>query len=206
MDQQEFRQKWLPHHQCCFPGIGRWLNGFPEEGDVNRLDIVKRWYVVLRDVKLDDAVEASNAMLAGDLPEPRGFDRHVTAIRQHAIQSRNNQRREYRPCYVDGEQTVDCAICEDDGWVTIWGSIAMQAAQQGQLGEHGTLSTAAVACNCGAGRKHEKCKPLVFDARKMLPVQCKHAPKEQAALVEFVSRSMEWRPAMSYEEVCGAGS
>ena len=202
MDQDEFRE-WLRHHQSCFVGIGRWLSGFPEAGgEVNRPDVLRRWFYVLKDVELDDATAASDAMLSGDLPEPRSFDRHVTAIRGKALRRQNERQRQFRPRPVDGQQTVKCKFCMDDGWVAVWHPLSVAAATDGTLGQLGTLSTMVVVCRCPAGRKHESCGATVFDERKMLPVRCKHDPNEQKELIEFVARRNEWKPTMSYEDVC----
>ncbi len=190
MTQREF-QEWLKYHRSGFTGLNNWLARLPEpgyerEGEPSRQDVLKRWFFALKDVVLGDAVDATDAMFNGNLPEPKGWDRHPAAIRLHAL--RNRDKRSYRPQRVDGEETFDCPLCLDGGWVSVWHPKSMAAARQGRLGEPNSCYTIAVACQCPAG----KAGVLRYDENKMLRIDgCIHDEKEQNKLVEFMARGVE---------------
>lgn len=171
MTREEFRE-WLSHHRAAFTGLSAWIAKLPEpgrqrEGEPTRADVLAAWYAVLRHCELSDAREATDRMAAGQIEEPRGWDRHKTTIAQEArrLAAERNRHRSTgagtRPRYAEGEPTYRCRECLDSGVIPIWHPVAVTAAcatldgaERGQLGQPFTLYEAAARCSCQAGHEY----------------------------------------------------
>lgn len=79
MNASEFRD-WFDHHVACFPDLRGWMKrNTPSEGpDDNRP--IRAWEKALSSVSLGLARDATDAMFAGNIPDPRGFSRHPAAV------------------------------------------------------------------------------------------------------------------------------
>jgi hypothetical protein len=161
MTQDEYLD-WFRHHLAAFPGLGGWLakvTSAAEDGmKPTRKQIMERWYRALERIPLAKAKAATDAMLAGDLDEPRSFDRHPAAIRAWA-NGHADRAVKSRHVAPDGRETFACLDCLDTGLVTVWHSTAIQAARKGTLGEPRTLYTCAMPCRCKGGDLFAKVLP-----------------------------------------------
>lgn len=147
---------WFEHHTACFPGVETWLDKVTSAGDNPplRSKVLAVWGSILAEVDLDAAKRASLRMAAGEIEEPKGYDRHPGAIRKEcgiSRRDRDRQRPWERERYVDGQRVYCCATCRDTGLVRVWSAESMAAAKGGTLGEPLTLYAAYCACTCAAG-------------------------------------------------------
>lgn len=195
MTQTEF-QEWLKYHRSRYTGLSKFISGLPKvstsEVEPTRDDVMAAWYYALKDVELEDATAATDAMHRGDYAEPKGWDRHPSAIR--AIATNGKETRSYKPArFIDGEQTFSCPHCMDQGWITVWHPKSMNAAIVGTLGQPGTVTTCAVACTCKAGDGHARARATRYNSSCMLALQeHKHKDSELDRLREFVGKSIQW--------------
>lgn len=154
MTHDEVRQ-WAKHHRTCYPGFATWFGKFPStatrDDDVTKADMVTHWRRQLEPFEFADAIEATDAMVRGDIEEPRGYDRHLTAVITFCRLKQRARKRDERPAFLDGEQLITCQICQDQGRVIVWSLKSMRAARDGNLGSRGTLYSSAVACTCETG-------------------------------------------------------
>ncbi|MBN2579131.1 MAG: hypothetical protein JXB10_09085 [Pirellulales bacterium] len=148
MTHEEF-QEWLVFHKSCFTGIDAWLEKVIRGENAPSLKaILGRWFDVLKDVPLRDAKNATMKIHSGEAAEPKGYDRHPSAVR--AIAGKNRPRRcaELPPRIVDGEYAYRCPWCEDEGWRFIAHPDSLRDAREGKLE---VIVEAMVACICKAG-------------------------------------------------------
>lgn len=187
MNYDQFQQ-WLAHHSAKYSGLTKWIGLLPA-----REKTLQAWYYAMRDVDLDHAKQASDRIFAGVEPEPHGWDRHPSTIRAIALRLADEARDEWRPAVVDGEQVYRCAVCLDQGYVSVWSPPAMDAARRGELRDFLKQKwkprTVAVACKCTLGRSiSAKCgvpglTPVLLPAE--MPTGCE---KEQQRLIAHVER------------------
>jgi hypothetical protein len=177
-------ERWLDAHLGAFPETAAWC--------AKHKGVVKAWRGALKHVDLEDAMQATEAMVAGELKRPYLPDDTAGAIRQHATATkRARELRTRQRHYVDGQETVACPLCLDSGWVLVWHSQTVQAARKGFLRPHrvtiGELSedgggrnpnryewgdhvlTTAVRCTCDRGSWHDGELPR-YDARRHIRV------------------------------------
>ena len=201
MTWDEFDGTWFPEHSAYFTGIRAWLDRTTKGSDAPTHDqIIRGWYGVLRDVDLEAAKAASQRMHAGEIEEPKGFDRHPAAIRRACGVSRRSSL--IGPRYdADGNQTYACPNCRDEGWELCWSPTSMRAARDGTLGKVGTIYSEAVVCHCPAGNTHARGKDWPrFDPKKRLPILMGTWHEgDRERLTEFMSKM---RPA-NYEPAFG---
>lgn len=124
MDSSQFK-KWLGNHLKRFNSIEAWLNKKPEKagGEATAKEILQTWFEVLADVRIDDAIWASEQMFKGELPQPQGpgFDDHPRTVRRYAIErARTRSASTTHRRGPDGERIYDCLHCEDRGVAVIW--------------------------------------------------------------------------------------
>ncbi|MFA5056542.1 MAG: hypothetical protein WC485_00380 [Opitutaceae bacterium] len=159
-------------------------------------NVMKSWYGVLRNVDLAAAKAASHQMHAGEIEEPKGFDRHPAAIRRACGVARR-QRDSETPRYdADGNQMFVCLTCFDDGWVRCWhpASVA-EVAANGITAK--PLYAAVFPCKCRAGDVWARCFPLSprFDAKMAMPlVGCASDRDNQQRLAEWIAGREPVRP------------
>lgn len=173
MTRNEFND-WLTYHRAAFTGLSAWISRLPEpesarakEGEPHRAAVLAAWYVALRDCDPADARAATDRMAAGQLEEPKGWDRHKTAIAQEArrLASERSRHRSAgagtRPRRQDGEPTYRCLECHDSGIIPIWHPESVTAAcatlddaERGCLGQPFTVYDAAARCTCQAGGEY----------------------------------------------------
>jgi len=155
MTNSEF-QDWLAFHRATFTGFSAWLAKLPEksESEPTRYEVLRSWYFVLRPCELVDCRAATEAMAAGKIEEPRGYDRHKTVVRQHADKLAAERRRRAPPrqVYYDGEQAVKCLMCNDTGLIWIYHPETTQAALHGRLDAKATIYGSSARCDCEAGQ------------------------------------------------------
>jgi hypothetical protein len=89
VDSAQFK-KWLSNHTKRFNSIEAWLNKKPETpgGEATAKEIIEAWFQVLADVRIDDAIWATEQMFKGDLAQPQGpgFDDHPRTVRRYALE------------------------------------------------------------------------------------------------------------------------
>jgi hypothetical protein len=217
MTQNEFRD-WLRIHQACFPGMLAWLSQFdkPNEKINPKEDILKEWYWMLGKVEPEDAKKASRAMSNDPNLRPKGFGDHASTVRRLAAGMRH-AREANRPTYADGNKTIRCLICGDDGRVTCWHPNTHAAASVHRrrerdqwlalpveqrkvtpmprvFGDNGTAYpyTCARACTCEAGDPHrDYCGTYNEKVEILFDPNDKDGVQK---LVDFESRKLEPTP------------
>lgn len=187
MTWDEFRGEWLPAHCAAFTGIRTWLSRTTKGADApSETQVLKGWYGVLREVDLEAALAASQRMHAGEVEEPKGFDRHPAAIRRACGVSRRSAA--VGPRFdADGNQTYACRDCCDEGWIRCWHPVSIKAAREERLGQPGTIYSNAVVCHCPAGNRHDGRREYPrFDRKRCLPLIDNCDAKDQERLIDFV--------------------
>lgn len=196
MTKDDFNE-WLTHHKTCFTGIECWLDKVTS-GDKapTRTQILSTWATILRDVELSEAKRASIKMAAGEIEEPKGFDRHPAAIRKAAGVSRHAAVANAPRYDLDGNQTYACLTCMDDGWVRCWHPQSMAQAKAGKPIEPYSV---AVVCTCAIGQTKDKHRTYPrYDAKRWLRLDGWH-DTDTGRLCEFVDamRPANYDPAFS---------
>ena len=186
MTRDEF-DDWWDHHASNFASLHGWLaRNVPADG---RKGFFDAWARILWHTDLEDAKAASDVMARGDEERPQGTDGHPAAIVRIARRLKTDRQRTQpqRRHYADGEETVLCLKCGDDGLVIVWDRVAMAAAKEGTLGNLKTLYSCAVRCTCDAGEKW-RWMQAVYNPSRMCPVGIKGIGdrEEQAKLVAFM--------------------
>jgi hypothetical protein len=208
MTDREFTE-WYAHHRASFPGIDRWLTKLDKDAqhddDMRSADVLRRWRACLRDVDQADAKAATDAMMRGDLDEPRSWDSHPKAIRRAAIGRRADRKiaahgggpTKYRTD-ENGETVAvyHCPECLDDGLILVWHPTSMEAMREGTFGRPRTVYQCGVRCPCDIGRSRWKGVPVEFDASRMVRCQYHPTPEDIAALrshIEGESMGTIWQ-------------
>ena len=190
MTWDEFRGDWLPAHCAAFTGVRAWMAKVSRGSDApTEAQIVKGWYGVLREVDLDAAKAATARMHAGEIEEPKGFDRHPAAIRRACGVSR--RQTDTGPHYdADGNQTFACHDCLDTGYVLCWSELSMRAMRDGTFGRPLTVYSMAIVCHCPAGSQHDGRRELPrFDRKRNVPIEVSTWYEgDRARLAEFVEK------------------
>lgn len=192
MDSREF-ERWYAIHRASYPGLDTWLAGLSDRRPpIDPQDTLRAWRGVLKHVSFAGAKAATEAMLSGDLEEPRGFERHPGAIRRYAQEfdgrtggGRANRRGPMGGKIVGGEVVYDCPRCEDSGMRTVWHSQTVQAVRD--QAEKVICYSAAVGCECDRGKRLTAKTPLLgtFDAaRDFLRADYPDLERLRAAVME----------------------
>lgn len=134
---------WLEFHKGLFSGFGKWFADLPGQA-------VATWSEGLEGVSLAAAKEATREMAFGDLDEPRGYSKHLAAIRRRAREIAGSSRPEKKVKLVDGQVVYDCPYCQDSGLRTIYHPQMVHEVVNGS--EDALLRTCVVGCPCGAAR------------------------------------------------------
>lgn len=117
---------FLQAHFGNFPAVASWLNKFPRQSqrdfDVTQKQVMDAWRKTLRDVSLEDAIAASDALASGDetFSEKAGFDHHPRDIRRICRTASGGRSAETKSAgYIrrfEGEPTFRCPKCKDEGF------------------------------------------------------------------------------------------
>lgn len=198
MTPEEFTE-WFAYHTARFTGIRQWLDKSTKgAGSPSVAEIQRGWYGTMRNLDLDNAKAASDRMHAGDIEEPKGYDRHPAAIRRACAGLRKIGVIEprYDP---DGNETFACLTCMDTGMVFIWHpKTVMQVARDGFGTE--PLYSCAVACTCKSGDAKAGRGAPRYDGQRYckLPVGGVNWQENQDALMQWIATHHPTRPA-NYE-------
>lgn len=184
MNQKEFSE-WMKYHQAAFTGVGTWLarlDESPDEYAPSRKDVLAAWFKALGYTSLIDAKSATDDMHAGTEEAPPYFDRHpmcVAAIARKRRSSRSTGTRHQ----IDGRETYHCKICLDNGWVTCWHPVSLQAVTKAD--ESGPWRTCAIRCSCQSGEHRKAASGVVYDPAKWLKID--PIPTEDGAIPPYTS-------------------
>ena len=93
MNQPDF-QEWFAQHRAAFPEISPWLHKLEQIHKTNSdapsaQAVLRQWLKALADVGLEEATEATAAILRGDVDKPKAYSDHPAAIRHHARSKRS---------------------------------------------------------------------------------------------------------------------
>lgn len=199
MTWDEFRKQWYPEHVACFTGIPAWMSKLEQsnDGPASR-DVMKGWYKALRDVDLDAAIAASHKMHAGEIEEPKGFDRHPAAIRKACGLSRSKIEAA-KPRYDEnGNRLYKCLTCFDDGLVFCWHPASVAQIAKKGFEPHKFYYTCVLPCTCKSG--DAKMKGLSdcprFDPRRAMPIGVggTTSESEQKKLLNWLSTREPIKP------------
>lgn len=159
MTKEEFA-RWLTLHRAAFPGLSAWLARIPDaidapEGEPSRRDVLRIWFHVLEPCEYEDCKLATEAMAAGKIEEPRGWDRHKAAIRREADRRDRERRRQAVPLprRVDGEPAFACPQCRDDGSILVYHPETYARAMGEGLADTDPIYRAVTRCPCAAGER-----------------------------------------------------
>lgn len=212
MNAAEFRE-WFAHHGQLFPEVQSWLNRLDAKaGNVSAAGILGKWReIVLLDVELLNAIEASNLLARGEEALPKVFSEHARTVR--AIAKRRGAARESgqrtRALFIDGEPTIACLECQDTGWRTVWHPKSVVAAQEGKLRSQenpdGTPAySCAVACRCKAGDARLNACGHRYDPARMclwtIGLECDKLAALYGWLEERQTKAYAWNPDDSGHE------
>ncbi len=155
MTSEEFSD-WMAYHQAAFPGVAKWMRDNTPKDATTEERPVYHWRWALSDVDVLDAKLATDAMLSGDLDEPRGYSSHPRVIRKWCRVERYTAKHHTESTQrttIDGETVYDCPQCLDIGTVpVVHPKVHQQVYREVPYGEL-RWATAVVACSCDAGDK-----------------------------------------------------
>lgn len=214
MTYEEFRD-WLSYHAAKFPGLLRWLAGFPQEATdqaPSQSDVMAAWYRSLKKCDATSAKEATDQLGSDEYPEPRGWERHPIVVANicrgdRRQQARTEPRLRPIPRVVDGHSVYRCQVCRDTGAITVWHPRTMQASRDGTLRREagiGRLYTCSVACAaCDTPSVCRREDGLVFDPVRMLRApSLLNGDEALAELEDFVACREEtkhaWTPDSAF--------
>ena len=150
MTSEEF-SAWLDYHGSLNPGFSVWYGKQADE-------MIVVWSEGLGDVDLDSAKQASKEIAIGDIDEPRGFTKHLPAVRSRARELAFAKDETPRKRWTAGHESFSCAYCWDSGFVTIYHPVTVDLAMRGELDEATMIRTCAVDCCCDAGKRDSDTK------------------------------------------------
>jgi len=154
MNKPEF-DDWLAYHCAAFPGVSDWIRKNTPADATEEAKPAVHWRRALHDVEILDAKRATDAMLAGELEEPRGYSSHPRVIRRWCRDYAYGQRRQTTsiPTRAEGEEVYSCHQCQDSGTIPIVHPYTIQQVRRGvEFGEVRWYSC-RVACECERGEK-----------------------------------------------------
>lgn len=225
MTDPEFKN-FISAHLSNFPACLSWLSKFPKEPrgelDVTQRQVMDSWRRTLRDVALEDAIAASDALASGSetFSEKAGFDHHPRDIRRICLgrsSERISKAKTSRRLHLQGEETYRCPHCHDQGYRTIIHEQSISAARTLTVSSTGEripmlhhpmlnpegrhqLYSQLVACTCQAGNNWTE-----STGRRIRPTdaewQLGSEENYQAALTgaerqrEAETNSYAWEPA-----------
>jgi len=194
MNRIEF-DEWYRYHCAAFSGLRPWMQKQSEGHGAPHIEsILAHWFNSLRDVDLAVAKSATSLMHAGDIEEPKGYDRHPAAIRAFA---RKGQRRQgdssdtdlwshcrTHPELRNGEWRFTCIRCEDVGNVIIWSVDTLKQIIAHLRGSDKLIkwTTQAVCCDCEFGRRKSGGKLSVYNPKfhTIVPMSGDEESKQEA--------------------------
>jgi hypothetical protein len=138
MRTEEF-QGWLKYHFAAFPEFKKWwMKGDEDEQQVR----LEQWMKALSGCSPDGCRSATDAMLAGDIEQPRAYSAHPSAIRLHA---KGTEYEDRSPKFtVEGERVYRCSVCRDTGIVNVIDP---------RYSKRGIYRDCGAACSCSSGRR-----------------------------------------------------
>ena len=153
-------QLWWDHACVVIPSLADWAAKIRKHPDKNFDKIIGFWGDRLSRINLTAAKDAIEKLAQDDMPKyNRDFDsipfRIKSMLAEPATMSPGRQ-------FTDGEETVKCLICNDEGFVTIWHQETIDAMRKGEF-DKVCPYTCAVRCTCDAGHSKSK-KITMFDS------------------------------------------
>lgn len=173
MTPTEFRT-WMDRTRDLLPDVENFLAKAHD-----RQETTDTWFDIVKGTSLADANDVVDAMLRGDIEEPRSMSRLPRIVRQESYKRHakpvntsedvscrcSDCGRSFRPERVchwckspNWNYEFGCGPCRDRGQVLVWGPRAMRAMQAAiESGEsfkgypHGQW-VGMVQCTCGTGR------------------------------------------------------
>ncbi len=214
--------KWFRTHMRAYPSVISWLEKYPQTlppnvDGVTREGIRDGWYHALEGIQLEDALQATRLMQAGQEQPPRILEDTPAAICRIARElARQRPTQSAWSRNISGEQTVACRECQDRGTVVVYNPRSVQEIRKGTLvlmdGPHGqhpnkSLYTQVVRCRCAAGDKHwlaeDKARQgyPTYDPQRFCPVSEISVVKQFAEVLAWIEdKSTAWRPEATPRE------
>ena len=128
---------WINYHGEIFPEWGEW---YGKPGKAARAMMFEAIVKALRPIDLQDAKEASDAMLGGNPKKPFHEEDHLAAIIRAAEDIQRERKHRGQPRPVDRQRTYACPLCLDSGLVECY--------------RRNLRATMYVVCSCDQGGKH----------------------------------------------------
>jgi hypothetical protein len=178
MSETEF-DIWVAYHTTAFPAVARWIG--------ENESTIPFWQRTLADTDLVTAKQATDAMHSGDLEQPRAYQDHPQRVRRwvrDAVRAHEKLAKTRRT--IDGDQTFECAMCEDRGTVQVFHPMTAKDICRDEDFADVRWRTCVVACTCEVGQVQQRerklpggtrIRPLVAFAEYM--VQCEGRPNER---------------------------
>lgn len=155
MNNQEF-QLWWDHAVVVIPSLADWLGKIKKHPDKDWKKVLRFWQDRLSRVELSGAKDAIEK-LAQDSP-PK-YNRDYEGI-PFAISRMTSATHTMSPSqFVDGQQTVKCRECQDEGLIDVWEARSVKVMREGTFGTptkgHGCKFGygCVVRCTCEAGQR-----------------------------------------------------
>ena len=154
MTQADF-DRWIDHHCANFPGLRNWLDragkeNQPDAPATGTREILDSWFRVLGSTDLDAAKAASDDMLQMS-DAPTTWNKHPGMVRSRA----GKHTAPKRAVYIDGEKTIECRICLDEGTTYAFDKTAGD--EYRRLGKDFTAHNflIPVLCKCQQSPRHD---------------------------------------------------
>ncbi len=122
MNREEYKI-WYRKFSGTMPSVHKWFINF----DANmQSELAERWYRTLINVELEHAKTAIDDMFDEVIKQPDRWEYAVRAIAKHAKKLAFDSRKQSR--MVDGQPTVACNKCQDEGVLEVWHTTACKSA------------------------------------------------------------------------------
>ena len=197
MTREEYKL-WYRKFSGTMPSVHKWFVNF--DADM-QTELSERWYRTLINVELEHAKTAIDDMFDGVIKQPDRWEYAVRAIARHAKKLAFDSRKQSH--MVDGQKTVACNKCKDEGHVTCWSIRAMDSAGKATEkggdwdgSQHGTASQ--MACVCPVGNRFYNWGMGRFDAdthvRYLPGLTRKENIEALLTRLRSVAEGVEWTP------------
>lgn len=116
---------WLDGHAVAFSSLHKHLR---EMTDAEREMFRGAWFAILEKVEAQDAIDATQKMLADPRVRPRFLDEHPARVFSLSMQVKRGRDWEFEAAASAGGELVRCQHCNDFGWVEIYSELRKQSA------------------------------------------------------------------------------
>ena len=184
MTKREFK-KWFQGFRAAFASVDAWIGNLPETAGADSLGatqdtLTAAWYDILADVPANLANEATSRMASGRIVAPKAYQDFPREIRLAALRLGERPAPPGPRIDHDGNDTFECQICRDVGYVTVFSVEAMQAMALGEFQLRPPVpryQRCVVRCTCKWGDYYSRSFPAAFDCTRMVKFEGSNTPR-----------------------------